>query len=302
MKLDTRLKAIVIFGEMVKILDDFGETYRSDEYKKNIKLLRMNKVIRSPGFKKKFKIIENMKTQDFNKYPDLAKLMKMKNLIGVPGFGPKAIQDYMNKDNYNLTKVQKVGLKYHKKILRNIDRHDIEEISNKIKTTLERRNLISWFTIAGSFRRGKEIGIGDIDILVTPSTPIDKVISTIKKHLSIYHDTFVEGGSKFSFLVKHNKKLGKKILNYTKDLIQVDIRFIKNPSSKPFMLLYFTGNKNFNLMVRSKAKKSGYKLNEYGLFDRKTNTPISKDLSSESKILKFIGIKEKFNDPSMREI
>ena len=48
---------------------------------------------------------------------------------------------------------------------------------------------------------------------------------------------------------------------------RIDIRFI-NYESYPAALLYFTGSSTLNKKMREIAKKKGYKLSEYGLFDK----------------------------------
>jgi DNA polymerase (family 10) len=66
-----------------------------------------------------------------------------------------------------------------------------------------------------------------------------------------------KGITKASVLLKHSG-------------IQVDIRLV-NSLEFGATLLYFTGSKEHNIKLRSIAKNSGYKINEYGLFDIKTD-------------------------------
>jgi hypothetical protein len=61
----------------------------------------------------------------------------------------------------------------------------------------------------------------------------------------------------------------------TKDDVQVDCRVVPDKSFGA-ALLYFTGSKDHNVNLRGLAIRKGYKLNEYGLFD--------KNLMNESKI------------------
>lgn len=39
-------------------------------------------------------------------------------------------------------------------------------------------------------------------------------------------------------------------------------------------MFYFTGSREHNIQLRSIAKKKGWKINEYGVFDMKTNKKI----------------------------
>ena len=53
-----------------------------------------------------------------------------------------------------------------------------------------------------------------------------------------------------------------------KDGVQVDVRlFTKDEYGAA--LVYFTGSKDHDIALRTLAIKNGWKLNEYGLFDKK---------------------------------
>jgi DNA polymerase/3'-5' exonuclease PolX len=67
---------------------------------------------------------------------------------------------------------------------------------------------------------------------------------------------------------------------------RIDIRFIPFLSWYPG-ILYFTGSKNLNLAMRNKAKKLGYKLNEYGLFKGSKNIYVE----SEEEIFNLLEMK-----------
>ncbi|VVB70862.1 DNA polymerase beta thumb [uncultured archaeon] len=69
--------------------------------------------------------------------------------------------------------------------------------------------------------------------------------------------------------------------------VHVDL-FLTDTSSLPFALLHHTGDKNYNIIVRNKAKHLGYKLNQYGLF--KGDEKIKKKFKSERQVIEFIGL------------
>ena len=85
-------------------------------------------------------------------------------------------------------------------------------------------------------------------------------------------------------LVKGSKKTS--IIN--KEGIEVDFRFC-DKNSFGGHLQYFTGDKQHNIWLRKIAIKKGYKLNEYGLFDKKTNQQIAG--KTESEIYKKLNLK-----------
>ncbi len=103
-------------------------------------------------------------------------------------------------------------------------------------------------TPAGSLRRGRET-VGDLDLLVTGSDP-----TSIAGH-------FVKFPGIAAILAKGGDKVSVKLKN---DL-QVDVRLIER-SAYGAALHYFTGSKEHNVALRERAKRQGWKLNEYGLF------------------------------------
>ncbi|MDX1386037.1 MAG: PHP domain-containing protein, partial [bacterium] len=76
--------------------------------------------------------------------------------------------------------------------------------------------------------------------------------------------------------------------------IQVDLRVV-NDREFPFALLYFTGSKEHNTVLRQIAKKKGLKLNEYGLFKGKKNLPAK----TETDIYQTLGLH--YIPPELRE-
>ena len=72
------------------------------------------------------------------------------------------------------------------------------------------------------------------------------------------------------------------------NVIRLDIRYI-DKKYYPFALMYFTGNKKFNLFMRNKAQDLGFKLNEYGLF--KNDKKVKKEFKTEKDIFNILNIK-----------
>jgi DNA polymerase (family 10) len=134
-------------------------------------------------------------------------------------------------------------------------------------------------SIAGSLRRRKET-IGDIDILVASKKP-DKVMDHFVKYNRVDR-ILLQGSTKTSILLDDN--------------LQVDLRVIE-PKSYGAALQYFTGSKEHNVQMRSIAIKQGYKLNEYGLFDKNTNNYIAG--KNEEEIYHHLGLQ--YIPPELRE-
>lgn len=102
---------------------------------------------------------------------------------------------------------------------------------------------------AGSFRRGRET-VGDLDLLVTG-----------RDHAGIA-EHFVKHPAVEQVLAKGEDKVSVKL----KDDLQVDVRLLERKSYGA-ALQYFTGSKEHNVALRDRAKRRGWKLSEYGLYD-----------------------------------
>jgi DNA polymerase (family 10) len=103
-------------------------------------------------------------------------------------------------------------------------------------------------TPAGSLRRGRET-VGDLDLLVTG-----------RDHPGIA-DHFAKFPGVAQLLAKGEDKVSVKLQND----MQVDVRLLDRESYGA-ALQYFTGSKEHNVALRERAKKRGWKLSEYGLF------------------------------------
>jgi DNA polymerase (family 10) len=103
-------------------------------------------------------------------------------------------------------------------------------------------------TPAGSLRRGRET-VGDLDLLV-----IGRDHAGIADHFARFPDVA-------QLLAKGEDKVSVKLQND----MQVDVRLLDRESYGA-ALQYFTGSKEHNVALRERAKKRGWKLSEYGLF------------------------------------
>ena len=144
---------------------------------------------------------------------------------------------------------------------------------------LKKFDKIDKASIAGSLRRMKET-IGDIDILASSKYP-DEVMKYFVEYENVDR-VLLQGSTKTSVLLNDN--------------LQVDLRVVGNDSYGA-ALQYFTGSKEHNVKMRSIAIKSGFKLNEYGLFDKGTDKYIVG--RAEEDVYKELGLK--FIEPELRE-
>ena len=144
---------------------------------------------------------------------------------------------------------------------------------------LKKCKKIEKVSIAGSLRRMKET-IGDLDILASSDYP-DEVMDCFVKYSDV-QSVLMKGSTKTSVVLNDN--------------LQVDLRVVKDESYGA-ALQYFTGSKEHNVKMRSIAIKKGFKLNEYGLFNKKTDKyVIGKD---EEEIYNKLGLA--YIQPELRE-
>lgn len=131
--------------------------------------------------------------------------------------------------------------------------------------------------IVGSIRRNKN-NIKDIDILLTTrvfnANFMDSIYFIENKNLKI---SIVSGGErKLSILI-----------DYYDVVIKCDI-FYAAGQEIPFSVLHTTGSAQYNIRLRHLARLRGYKLNQYGLYD-KNNNRITYRFKYDTDIIKFLG-------------
>ena len=221
-------------------------------------------------------------------------------LLQIPNLGPKKIKvlfddlgitnvgelEYACKEN-RLVSLPGFGEKTQEKILRGIEfvkRHkgeylvgEVYPLAYDIKEKLQAVAKGSAVEVCGSIRRRKEI-VRDIDILVGGGD--SQSITSFFTSLPEVEEIIVSGETKTSCRLKSG--------------IEADLRIV-NKEEFPYALMYFTGSKEHNVKLRGIAKKKGFKLNEYGLFDGEKLIT----LKSEDEIYRMLGLA--YVVPELRE-
>ena len=186
-------------------------------------------------------------------------------LAVLPGFGDKTQE--------NILKGIHAVKKYQEKFL-------YGQIIGQAESMLERveeSSFVKRASLGGSVRRKKEI-VKDIDIVASSDKP-EKVMELFTT-LEDVEDVIARGSTKSSIRLKNG--------------INADIRTVEDWQF-PYALHHFTGSKEHNTAMRSMAKKSGIKMNEYGLF--KDGELIKAE--SEEDIFKVFGMQ--YIPPELRE-
>jgi DNA polymerase (family 10) len=135
-------------------------------------------------------------------------------------------------------------------------------------------------TPAGSLRRGRET-VGDLDLLVTGPAPLGSL------------ERFLNYPKVQEVLARGENKASAKV---GQDGLQVDVRALP-PDTFGAAMQYFTGSKDHNVAIRTRAVRMGLKLSEYGLFRAEDNARVAGE--TEEGIYAALGLK--WIPPELRE-
>ena len=210
---------------------------------------------------------------DSKEYEDLkASLPRgLLQMVRIQGLGPKRIKILYDKlkiksvedlkkacEDHRLAKLEGFGEKTEENILKGIelltkvsDKHlypQAKESADVMLAAIKALKEVMRCEVAGSLRRKKEV-IGDIDIVASAEGKHRKKIFDVYVSRPEVQDVIARGDTKSSVLLKSG--------------INCDLRIVQD-AEYPFALNYFTGSKEHNVELRSRARKYGLSLNEYG--------------------------------------
>ncbi len=265
--------------------------------------------IRGIGDTLKEKITTLVTTGKLPYYEDLKKKTPagLLDMLRIPGLGPKkvkAIYDQLGVDDLDKLRtaceggevagLKGFGAKTQQKILEGIDfikvsgnRVRIDQalpIALSLLEGMRSAPQVQRIELCGSLRRRKET-IKDIDILISSDDPeplMDRFV-----HLPGVVQVVGQGETKASVVVS-GQAFG------SKTMINADLRVVSEEQF-PFALMYFTGSKEHNVVLRQRSINLGLKLNEYEL----AGSGRSIRCKDESDIYKALGLA--YIPPEMRE-
>ncbi len=123
-----------------------------------------------------------------------------------------------------------------------------ERIVDELLAHMRAADGISQIKMAGSYRRGCET-VGDLDLLVEATN--SQAVMDHFSRLPGVADVVARGETKMAIRLEQG--------------MQIDLRVVPAESFGA-ALQYFTGSKDHNVVVRSRAKERGLKVNEWGVF------------------------------------
>lgn len=216
------------------------------------------------GPKTAMKLYRELGVSSINELEEALSSGKVKTL---KGFGPKSEE--------NLLRVLKEHGRRENRFLLGQVLPIIREIEEFMETHREPLKI----DVAGSARRMRET-VGDLDFLVACD----------RGEKAVEHFTSMPNINR---IVTKGKTRSTVILQGG---LQVDLRVVPLKSYGA-ALQYFTGSKRHSVKLRSLASNSGYKLNEYGLFTRETDTWLVGE--TEESIYNTLGLS--YIEPELRE-
>ena len=269
---------IQILGQMAQQTTARGEHFKAQAYRKAQETIQkfgiknLEELKGMPGIGKS--ILEVLSNADRDPFMGNQKVAEDPHIlfIGIYGIGPKkaaelvesgikTIEKLRELQNDVLNDKQIIGLKYYEDVLKRIPRNEIHQYNKVINSSMFRilcRNKFEQedaeLEIVGSFRRGASDS-GDIDVIITAKFPqifallIDDMIKN-----GVILEVLSRGSSKCLVMAKIP---GASVVR------RVDFLY-SPPDEYAFSILYFTGSKEFNTAMRTRALEFGLTLNEHG--------------------------------------
>ena len=220
-------------------------------------------------------IVKIHKALDITEVAELKEACQSGAVADLPGMGKKSAEKIIKSIEY----LEKFGERC--RIDQAID------VAEPMLAFVEQIDGVLKCEIAGSLRRSAET-IGDVDILAAAHADdaADIFEQFVSHHLVV--EVLGRGDTKSSVRTENGR--------------QVDLRIVSE-QEYPAALMYFTGSKEHNIVMRQRARERGMSLNEYGLFklsdEKETDFDQPVETGSESDIYKKLDLH--FVPPEHRE-
>jgi DNA polymerase (family 10) len=187
---------------------------------------------------------------------------------GLPGFGEKTQQ--------NILKGLAFVSEHMDHYLFPVAEHDAEAVAEALRALPQVVRL----SIGGSLRRRKET-VKDADMVASVARDEDRAaVMSALVGLPQVVDVTAQGDTKTSVILRPG--------------IAMDLRLVTD-DEYPYALHHFTGSKEHNVALRTRAHAQGTKINEYGLFRGEERIPVR----DERELYQALGMR--YIEPEMRE-
>jgi DNA polymerase (family 10) len=201
----------------------------------------------------------------------LERACKKGDVAAMPGFGEKTASNILK------------AIEHMRSHAGEFRYGDVAALAEHLLDDLRGHPAVNLAQIAGSYRRKKEI-VRDLDFLVS-TKDATAVMEFFTAH-PLVETVLASGATKSSVRLKNG--------------IQCDLRAVSGPEF-PFALNYFTGSKEHNVRMRSRALARGWSLNEYRFSaaeGRELREPLP-EVHEEADIYRALGLDPV--EPELRE-
>ncbi|WP_255150801.1 DNA polymerase/3'-5' exonuclease PolX [Halorarius halobius] len=257
------------------------------------------------------KIVEYVETGSIAELEELREQLPVdiEALTRVEGVGPKTVADLYEAlgvqdlddleaaaEAGEIQEVKGFGAKTEQNILDNIafarESHerqllgDAQPLAERVMDHLRASDAVERVETAGSLRRWRPT-VGDVDVLVAT----DDRQAVVDRFVEFDAETIEAGTSKASLRANG---------------IRVDLRVVV-PDEWGSALLYFTGSKDHNIVLRNRAIERELKVNEYGVFDVSgvddpdSGQRVGERVAGETEAAMYAALELPYIAPEMRE-
>jgi NAD-dependent DNA ligase/predicted nucleotidyltransferase len=299
-------KFIDLMEKLAEIMLKHGEPFRARAYQKAQEtIVAYPDDILSPNDLKGKPGIGTTILEKLNEYVETGTLRVLERektnpvniLSDIYGVGPKKAKELVDqgittiaqlRENTNkLNDVQKVGLMYYEDILKRIPRSEIQQFEAIFNEDFKSvATPDSKLEIVGSYRRGAQ-NSGDIDVIITSDQKevfINFVDILIEQKIIL--EVLSRGPTKCLVIAKISASLFAR---------RVDFLYTSHQEF-PFAVLYFTGSKIFNTVMRHQALNMGLTMNEHGLYSmdgKKKGEKVDYHFATEKDIFDYLNLEYK---------
>ena len=192
--------------------------------------------------------------------PKLEEACRQGLVAALPGFGEKTARKLLD------------AIEQRKSIADLFRLGDVAAEANAIHAALRDHPGVTQASPAGSFRRRKEI-VHDLDFVVSTTEPGE--VGTFFASLPQVASVIAHGPTKVSVRLKSG--------------VPCDLRLVPN-ADFGFALAYFTGSKEHNITLRSRAQERGWTLNEYRLAATTKDAAVIPKIADERELYRALGL------------
>lgn len=185
------------------------------------------------------------------------------------GFGAKSVEKILQALEYRESHAGRFRL------------GEVAAMAQEILAALQSHAACSRAAVAGSVRRGRET-LHDLDFVAASKKPEE--VMEVFAGLPWVAEVMARGETKCTIRLANG--------------LQADLRVVTNQEF-PFALNYFTGSKEHNVALRSRALKRGLTLNEYRLAPAREGGEAPPPVRTEEELYQALGLD--YIEPELRE-